>query len=75
MHPWLPLMAEDLRSLYAQIRLKLGAALNEWTATDTSAVAVLKPWKNVFKEVRLNVRQTYELIICRVRWTPSCSST
>ena len=48
LHPWLPLMKSKLSSYYPEIRRKLGQALMSWDPIDTSAVAVLQPWKDVF---------------------------
>ena len=49
-HPWLPLMKERLEPLYQPIRTKLAQALQNWQPSDSSAKAVLLPWKNVFKQ-------------------------
>ncbi|CAF0724669.1 unnamed protein product [Didymodactylos carnosus] len=49
-HPWLPLMKERLEPLYLPIRTKLAHALQNWQPSDSSAKAVLLPWKNVFKQ-------------------------
>ena len=48
LHPWLPLMKSKLSSYYPEIRRKLAQALTSWDPIDTSAVAVLQPWKDVF---------------------------
>jgi tuftelin-interacting protein 11 len=50
LHPWLPLMQDRLEPLYQPIRTKLGQALQNWQPSDSSAKAVLLPWKNVFKQ-------------------------
>ena len=48
LHPWLPLLTQQLESLYEPIRFKLGAALGAWDPSDGSALALLAPWQRVF---------------------------
>jgi tuftelin-interacting protein 11 len=50
LHPWLPLMEDRLEPLYQPIRTKLAQALQNWQPSDSSAKAVLLPWKLVFKK-------------------------
>ncbi|KAJ3085883.1 Tuftelin-interacting protein 11 [Quaeritorhiza haematococci] len=49
LHPWLPILPEDLlEPLHAPLRHKLVLSLQDWHPSDSSAVAVLTPWKDVF---------------------------
>lgn len=48
LHQWLPLMKAKLSTLYPDIRRKLHQALTHWEAKDESALAILRPWKDVF---------------------------
>ena len=48
-HPWLPLLHKNLKDLYPSIRQKFTMALVEWEASDSSALALLKPWARVFE--------------------------
>ena len=50
LHPWLPLMHDRLEPLYQSIRIKLAKALDSWQPSDSSAKAVLSPWRRVFKQ-------------------------
>lgn len=47
--PWIPLTGDGIFSpVFITIRRKLGAALKEWHASDSSAKLILEPWKSVF---------------------------
>lgn len=49
--PWTGLLSEQLEGrVYPMIREKLGAALTAWVPQDRSALAMLRPWKGVFRE-------------------------
>ncbi|GJM95169.1 hypothetical protein PR202_ga11877 [Eleusine coracana subsp. coracana] len=47
-HPWLPLLRERIDTLCHSIRYKLSSVLHVWQPHDSSAYAVLSPWKGVF---------------------------
>ncbi|ONK68603.1 uncharacterized protein A4U43_C05F13850 [Asparagus officinalis] len=47
-HPWLPHFGQELQPLYHRIWPKFDVALRGWHASDSSAYAVLSPWKDVF---------------------------
>lgn len=49
-HPWLPLMGDQLEPLYAPIRFKLASALTNWHPSDPSAKMILEPWAKVFSK-------------------------
>lgn len=52
--PWAGLLTEPLNErVYPMIRDKLGVALTSWLPQDRSALAMLRPWKGVFREVDL----------------------
>jgi tuftelin-interacting protein 11 len=53
LHPWLPLMRSKLSVVYPDIRRKLSQALQSWNAVDTSALAMLTPWKAVFDKTSM----------------------
>lgn len=48
LHPWLPLAGDRLQALYAKLRFKLAACLRAWEPSDSSALAMLAPWRGVF---------------------------
>lgn len=48
LHPFLPLLGDQLEPLYIPIRHKLARALQEWHPSDASAYGVLAPWKEVW---------------------------
>lgn len=54
-HPWLPLMADQLEPLYIPIRQKLANALTKWHPSDRSAKLILQPWAGVFNPNHMNV--------------------
>ncbi|XP_047048003.1 septin and tuftelin-interacting protein 1 homolog 1 [Lolium rigidum] len=47
-HPWLPTLGQRIETLCHSIRYKLSSVLHVWQAHDSSAYAVLSPWKGVF---------------------------
>ncbi|KAG8092916.1 hypothetical protein GUJ93_ZPchr0012g20755 [Zizania palustris] len=47
-HPWLPMLGQRIETLCHSIRYKLSSVLHVWQAHDSSAYAVLSPWKDVF---------------------------
>jgi tuftelin-interacting protein 11 len=54
LHPWLPFLKSRLESLYPQIRYKLGSCLQAWHPSDSSAKAMIAPWRDVFAAVDMN---------------------
>jgi tuftelin-interacting protein 11 len=54
LHPWLPWFSaageDGLRALYPPIRHKLATALQAWHPADSSALALLSPWRPVWAE-------------------------
>ncbi|XP_024404039.1 septin and tuftelin-interacting protein 1 homolog 1 [Physcomitrium patens] len=48
LHPWLPWLGPRMEPLYVPIRYKLNVALVNWHPGDSSALALLSPWKTVF---------------------------
>lgn len=53
-HPWLPYLEEGLKELYDPIRIKFTKALSGWNLSDKSALALLKPWHNIFEKKNWN---------------------
>lgn len=47
-HPWLPMLGNKIDTLCHSIKYKLSTVLHVWQAHDSSAYAVLSPWKDVF---------------------------
>ncbi|KAL3667956.1 hypothetical protein V7S43_006833 [Phytophthora oleae] len=48
--PWLPYVGSAMKSLYPDIRLAIGKALNQWHPSDQSILAVLSPWRELWGE-------------------------
>ena len=48
LHPWLPLLGDNLEIVYPTIRNKLASALIEWHPSDRSAKLILLPWQDIF---------------------------
>ncbi|CAH0520103.1 unnamed protein product [Peronospora belbahrii] len=48
--PWLPYVGSAMNSLYPEIRLALGSALNQWHPSDLSVLSVLSPWRKLWGE-------------------------
>jgi tuftelin-interacting protein 11 len=48
LHPWLPLLGDELQIFYAPIRHKLASYLNDWLPDNRYAYDMLAPWKDVF---------------------------
>ena len=46
--PWHTVLGHRLTTVYPVIRMKLAKSLKEWVATDSSAIGVVRPWKDVF---------------------------
>lgn len=59
LHPWLPWLGTRMEPLYVPIRYKLNVALVNWHPGDSSALALLSPWKTVFDPAN------WELLIVR----------
>lgn len=59
LHPWLPWLGTRMEPLYDPIRYKLNFALVNWHPGDSSALALLSPWKTVFDPAN------WELLIVR----------
>ncbi|KAI9921616.1 hypothetical protein PsorP6_002180 [Peronosclerospora sorghi] len=48
--PWLPYIGSPMQSLYPEIRLTLGSALNQWHPSDLTVLSVLSPWRPLWGE-------------------------
>jgi tuftelin-interacting protein 11 len=48
LHPWLPYIGQQLAELWLPLRQKFTTALRDWHPADTSALAILTPWRRVF---------------------------
>ena len=48
LHPWLPVLDNQLEIVYPTIRNKLASALRAWHPRDSSAKQILLPWKDIF---------------------------
>ena len=55
LHPLLPHMHAHMGDVYSAIRFKLGACLRAWQAADTTALAMLRPWRGVWKDRDMHV--------------------
>ncbi|KAK2713647.1 tuftelin-interacting protein 11-like isoform X1 [Artemia franciscana] len=53
-HPWIPLLGQNLDIVYPTIRQKLGFALINWHPSDKSARLVLEPWLTVFPKAHMD---------------------
>ncbi|MPC07610.1 tuftelin-interacting protein 11-like [Portunus trituberculatus] len=76
LHPWLPLLVDNLQSVYPVIRQKLSAALVHWHPNDRSAKMVLQPWKRVFSDISMttllqtNIQPKLETALLEMAITP-----
>lgn len=76
LHPWLPLLVDNLQSVYPVIRQKLSAALVHWHPNDRSAKMVLQPWKRVFSDISMttllqtNIQPKLESALLEMAITP-----
>lgn len=76
LHPWLPLLVDNLQSVYPVIRQKLSAALVHWHPNDRSAKMVLQPWKRVFSDISMttllqtNIQPKLESALLEMPITP-----
>ena len=48
LHPWLPILRDQLEIVYPTIRNKLASALIAWHPSDRSAKLILEPWEDIF---------------------------
>jgi tuftelin-interacting protein 11 len=48
LHPWLPLLGDQLEIVYPTIRNKLASALTAWHPSDKSAKLIVEPWRDIF---------------------------
>ena len=53
LHPWLPILDNQLEIVYPTIRNKLAAALRAWHPRDSSAKQILLPWKDIFDKAAM----------------------
>jgi len=50
-HPWLDILPPHLlEPMFTTVRSKLGQALRQWKAKDKSALILIKPWTNLWKQ-------------------------
>jgi tuftelin-interacting protein 11 len=48
LHPWLPLLGDELQPFYIQVRHRLTSYLSDWKPQDAYAYDLIAPWKDVF---------------------------
>ncbi len=48
LHPWLPFLGSRMQTFYPSIKHRLAVVLQQWNPQDTSAYAIIAPWKGVF---------------------------
>ena len=53
--PWLQLMERELQLLFPPIRFRLATCLQAWHPSDRSALAIIKPWRNVWSSSDLAI--------------------
>lgn len=55
LHPWLPLMGDDLKTVFPVILRKLAGCLQLWHPSDPSAHAILLPWKDALTDRQMSI--------------------